>query len=163
MGNLVYCTGTFERSMDGKQRILLPKSLRLFLAGVDSLFLSPGTDGCIEIHNETSLSRLASDSQNSQAAYQSKTTFSRIFFAQSERCQVDSNHRLRVAGSLSELAGLVSPVVIVGVGNHWEIWNRQNWHDYLSRHQSNFDHHAELVRGGSKDCEIVKEVSNKPR
>ena len=159
----MFCTGTFQRSIDGKQRILLPKPVRQFLAGSDVLFLTPGTEGCLELHNETSLQQLASDFQHSRAAYQSKSTFSRIFFAQSQRCQVDANDRLRVPSGLSELAGLVSPVVLVGVGNHWEIWSGAQWDDYIERHQTDFDHHAQLVRGASPEQEMEMGVANRPR
>ena len=160
----VFCTGIYERSLDGKQRILLPKSLRLFLDGGDCLFLTPGTEGCLEIHNESSLRALALESENSGAGYQSKTTFSRMFFAQSQRCEIDSHQRIRVAGGLSELVNLVSPIVIVGVGSHWEIWNKPRWHDFLLAHQSSFDRHAASVRGGTEEP-VHREASqtNKPR
>lgn len=149
----MFCTGTFQRSMDGKQRILLPKPVRQFLLGADGLFLTPGTEGCLELHNEASLQQLAADFQQSQATYQSKSTFSRIFFAQSQRCQMDAHDRLRVPAGLSEFAGLASPIVLVGVGSHWEIWGGSRWEEYLVSHQANFDHHARLVRGGTSGQE----------
>ena len=157
------CTGTYQRSMDGKQRILLPKPVRQFLGGADSLFLTPGTEGCLEVHTETSLQQLATDFQQSRVAYQSKSTFSRIFFAQSERCQVDANDRLRVPAALSKLIGLVSPIVLVGVGNHWEIWSGSQWDTYIARHQADFEHHACRVRGGGPDQEREVEVIKRPR
>ncbi len=159
----MFCTGTYERSMDGKRRILLPKTVRYYLHEDKYLFLTPGTDGCLEIHNEASLGELAARSQNSRVAYQSRATFSRIFFAQSQRCEIDASHRLRVAGSLSDLVELESPVVIVGVGGHWEIWNRSVWHRYLQQNQTDFDHHAKIVRGGGDRTEPLEEVVNKPR
>ena len=164
MGVCVFCAGTFERSLDGKERILLPKSLRLFLGGGDCLFLTPGTDGCLEIHNETSLRALAKAYENSDAGYPCKTIFSRIFLAQSQRCEIDSHQRIRVAGRLIELVSLVSPVVIVGVGSHWEIWNQPTWNDFLLANQSSFDRHAASVRSGG-EVSVLADTShtNKPR
>ena len=132
-------TGTFQRSLDGKARFLLPKRVRAELSESNLLFLTPGTDHCLELHTDESLHTLAERANQSAAGSQNIKSFSRLFYAQAEQCGIDAQGRIRIPKSLTSYAGLEKDIYIVGVGFNWEIWDVANWRSYLQTHEDEFD------------------------
>ena len=135
-------TGTFRRSVDGKQRIAVPKRLRSVMEG-HALYLAPGTDGSLALYPEPAFTRLADRLADSSPAGPDVRSFSRLFFAQAERVEADSQGRFRVPLELFRLAGLQDEVVLIGVRDHIEIWDVQRWDAYLAARRDNYDQIAE--------------------
>ncbi len=147
-------TGTYQRSLDGKLRVLLPKRLRSGGLGLDlekgaNLFLTPGTDHCLELHTTESLNELARRANQSPAGSKSIRSFSRLFYARAQHCEVDSQGRIRIPQELARLADLSKEVVFIGVGFHWELWNLELWEAYLKENDAAFDQIAERTFDGS--------------
>ena len=132
-------TGTYPRSLDGKARFLLPKRLRAEIAKLPTLFLTPGTDRCLEIHTPDSLNDLATRASQSAAGSRNIKSFSRLFYAQAEPCDIDNQGRIRIPQTLVDYAVLNKEIVIVGVGFNWEIWNVEQWQQYLKINEDEFD------------------------
>ncbi len=152
-------TGTFFRALDDKQRIGLPKPLREPLATSDSsvFYLAPGTDGSLAFYSERAFTQLAEQIDRSSPNSQDVRAFSRLFFAQAQRVEVDSQGRLRIPLELARLARLEKEIVLIGVRDHIEIWNRREWDEYLGRQQARYDEIAETAldrRGISRGGEI---------
>ena len=139
-------TGTFERKIDDKGRIQLPKLLKQHLKRVEvPMFLCPGTNGCIELHDQQSLTELKRKIESSVAGNATSKTFQRLFFSQAETCMADSQGRIRLSEKLSEWAGLKQEVVLVGLGDYWEIWDENTWSEYVVAEQLAFDSYADRV------------------
>ncbi|MGC3966420.1 MAG: division/cell wall cluster transcriptional repressor MraZ [Pirellulales bacterium] len=145
-------TGTFPRVVDDKQRIALPKRIREVLeAGPDAkqlgLFLTPGTDSSLALYREDSLTalgeRLAAASPNRRDV----RAFGRAFYAQAERIELDDQNRFRIPAALVTHAGLTKEVVLLGVQDHLEIWDKQRWERYLAEQSAEFDRIAEEAFG----------------
>ncbi len=141
----VFCTGTFDRTLDDKLRLLIPKTVKKTLREGESLFLTPGLDECLELHNEQSIEKRALDAERSQSSSQNRKSFSRLFFAQAEKCDFDAQNRIRIPQRLIEWSKLENRVVILGVGPHWEIWNESIWHQYCQQHKPEFDQIAQAL------------------
>jgi MraZ protein len=140
-------TGTFPRTLDEKQRLAIPKRLRDALAqaatAVDVLYAAPGTDGSVALYTEESFARLGEQLAASPPTGQDVRAFSRVFYAQAERLEVDRQGRVRIPPELVRLAGLEKEVMLVGVRDHLELWNRQRWDTYLAEQQVQYDKLAE--------------------
>ena len=76
-------------------------------------------------------------------AGQDVRAFSRLFFAQAEGVEADSQGRFRVPPTLFEQAGLKDEVVLIGVRDHIEIWDVERWDAYFAAKQENYDQIAE--------------------
>ena len=140
-------TGTFIRSLDEKQRFSLPKPLREALGAIPDgvLFLTPGTDGSLALYPPEAFSRLASQLGHDSPTAQDVRAFSRLFYAQAQRVEVDRQARIRIPVELARLADLEKEIVLVGVRDHMEIWNRGRWEAYLLDKQARYDEIAERV------------------
>jgi MraZ protein len=138
-------TGTFVRSVDEKQRIAIPKRLRDSLQGAtkSDLYLTPGTDGSLALYTEEVLDLLRVRLAAASPTQQDVRAFNRLFYARAERVEVDAQGRMRVPPSLAEMAGLGKEAVLVGAGDHLELWDRQRWDAYLGQRLSHYDEIAE--------------------
>jgi MraZ protein len=146
-GKKMLLTGTFPRTIDEKQRLAIPKRLREALGQGEAeacvLYAAPGTDGSLALYTEESFSRLAEQLAASPPTGQDVRAFSRLFYAQAQRLEVDRQGRVRIPPELVQLAGLEKEVVLVGVRDHLELWNRQRWEAYLAEQQAQYDQLAE--------------------
>lgn len=144
-------TGTFKRSIDDKQRIAIPKRLRSALVPADckGLYIAPGTDGSLAIYSEASFAGLASQLADNPPTAQDVRAFSRLFFARAQYAEVDNQGRVRVPPELATFAALQGEVVMIGVGDHLEVWNADQWQAYLGERQSQYDEIAEKAFGKS--------------
>lgn len=139
-------TGEFQRAIDEKCRVAVPKPLREAL-GTDAktLFVTPGTDGSLSLYTEAALAKLAERLAAASPNGQDVRAFSRLFYAKAQAVELDSQGRIRVPSELARLAGLAAEVVMLGVQDHIEIWDRVRWESYVADRQSHFDEIAEAA------------------
>lgn len=138
-------TGTYQRSLDSKARFLIPKRMRSELTNASTIFLTPGTDHCLELHTGESLNELAQRASHSAAGAKNVKSFARLFYAQAEPCEIDSQGRIRIPKALRTYAKFNDEIVIVGVGFNWEIWAPLLWQSYLANHEDEFDKIAQAT------------------
>src|SRR5207248_9354448 len=123
-------TGTYERSLDEKLRIALPKRLRDVLAGQEKLVVTLGTDGALAIFTEATFAGLADKLAARSPTGPEVRAFSRLLYAQSQSVEIDSQGRVRLPAELIRLAALEDEVVLLGVGDRIELWNKSRWQAY---------------------------------
>lgn len=151
-------TGSYRRSLDEKLRLAIPKSLRDALgteSQLNSLYITPGTDGSLTIYTAAVLEALGQSLAKSSPAAKDTRAFSRLFYAQAQPAEVDGQGRLRVPPELAKLAGLTTEVVVLGVRDHIELWNAAAWDEFLAATQPSYDELAEKVlRGAGADGQV---------
>ncbi|NIP84232.1 MAG: division/cell wall cluster transcriptional repressor MraZ [Planctomycetales bacterium] len=142
-------TGTFTRAVDDKQRIAIPKELRAALGenreGI--FYVAPGTDGSLAIYEQDAFVQMGQRLAHAPPAQRDVRAFGRLFYAQAHRVELDRQGRLRIPTPLSDWAGLGREVVLVGVGDHMELWEQRRWESYTSEQQGKYDELAEAAFG----------------
>jgi MraZ protein len=73
--------------------------------------------------------------------------FTRLFYAQAQRVELDRQGRIRIPPELVQLAQLDKEAVLLGVQDHLELWASDRWQAYLTEKQSHFDEIAEAALG----------------
>jgi MraZ protein len=145
-------TGTFSRTVDEKLRLAIPKRLRDAMqchsGGV--LYVAPGTDRSLAIYGEQAFSRLAEKLAQASPAREDVRAFLRLFYAQAQQVELDSQGRVRIPSELAALAGLEKEVVLLGVQDHLEVWSAGQWQNYLAQKQLHYDEIAETAFDGKK-------------
>ena len=145
-------TGTFTRSVDEKLRIAIPKRLREALGCPDSgaLYVAPGTDGSLAIYAEGAIERLAERLAQASPTQKEVRDFTRLFYARTQRVELDRQGRVRLPADLAELGRLGKEVVLLGVQDHVELWASDRWEAYLAEKRARYDQIAEAAFGGSR-------------
>ncbi len=143
-------TGTFRRSIDEKLRFAIPKSLRDGFGFPQNsiLYLAPGTDGTLAFYPEPSFSRLAEKLEQGPHNTKEVRAFSRLFFAQVQRVDVDKLGRVRLPSESAQLVSVRKEIILLGVHDHLEVWDTQRWEAYLSCTQPHYDELADRAFSG---------------
>lgn len=126
-------TGTFAANLDDKKTLLLPRAIRDQLGSCDTLLVSPGSDQCLWLTNQTHLDRLADRLEHSPAREVDVRTFKRLYFAQTEKAVVADDGRVALPDKLTQFAGLRQEVMLVGIDDHFEVWDAAKWRQYTQQ------------------------------
>jgi MraZ protein len=126
---LLPLTGTYPCNLDDKRLIALPKAIRDQLGG-DTVLISPGPDHCLWLTNQAHLDRLARRLEASPAREAEVRTFKRLYFAQTEKATLSGEGRVVIPERLAQFAGLHQEVVLVGIDDHFELWDVARWRAY---------------------------------
>ena len=122
--------GKHEHSIDEKNRLTLPARFRDALA--TGLVLARGIDRNIDVYPreswDASISRIAELDSLTREAREMK----RFVFAGAAVAELDRQGRVLVPPDLAGHAGLSKDVVVAGVHDHIEIWDRAQWAVHVS-------------------------------
>jgi len=146
VGNMLL-TGTCERTLDEKLRFALPKSFRELFSGEKHLVLSLGMDGCLSLYSQHAFRALAEMLAARSPTGRDVRSFSRLLYARSQQVEIDPQGRIRVPAELARLASLEDELVLIGVGDRVELWNKERWETFLAEQQPRYDELAEAAFG----------------
>lgn len=134
-------TGTFQRSLDDKQRLAIPKRLRDAMgeAELDELYVAPEISRSLSVFSPPAFERRAARIEQLPSARSSVTDYLRLYYSQAERVEIDSQGRIRLPERLLKFAKLKQDVVLLGVHDHVEIWDSGLWEEFLREHSEEFD------------------------
>jgi len=122
--------GEYQLKFSGKGRIVLPVRMREELVTKQTI-LSRGFEGCIwgfsfEGFRQESKRQLEISATEERARY-----LRRYLFSGSVPVELDSQGRFVIPSALLTYAKLGEEVVIIGAGDHFEIWNSEFWEKHL--------------------------------
>ncbi|MCJ7740616.1 division/cell wall cluster transcriptional repressor MraZ [Candidatus Microgenomates bacterium] len=122
--------GTYEHNLMEKGRIALPKKLRSFLKG-QKVILRVGFEPCIVGFRESDWIETTRE-QLSKPFFLDKEgrDLRRRIFADAEYAQLDKQGRFIIPKSMMEYVEIKERVIIVGAGDHFEIWSLEKWEEY---------------------------------
>ncbi len=126
-------TGTYQCSLDEKGQLTLPRAIRDQLGSSDTVLLSPGPDKCLWLTNQPHLERLGERLDQSRANEADVRVFKRLYFAQTEKLTVNGDGRVTIPERLGQFAGLHQEVVLVGIDDHFEVWDAARWRSYTQQ------------------------------
>src|SRR5262249_37187186 len=110
------------------------------------LFVLPGPDRSLWLYSAGGLERLLEQLDRSPGSPSQVRRARRLSFAQAEECAVDRSGRVSLPERLVQFAGLRQEMVLVGVGDHLELWDALHWQQYLQRHRESREHGTEERR-----------------
>jgi MraZ protein len=136
--------GEYEHTIDDKNRLTLPAKFRQ--AFDDGLVLTRGLEPCLSAYprdkwTENVESRLDELDQLSKEG----RLMHRYFFSGAAEAELDKQGRVMVPAALSEHAGLGKEVVVVGIRDHLEIWDRAAWRAHLDEIEGSAEDVAERL------------------
>jgi transcriptional regulator MraZ len=122
--------GEYEHTLDEKHRLTLPARFRHSLAG--GVVLARGIERNIDVYPSDTwhenMVRIAELDSLSREAREMK----RYVFAGAAVAELDRQGRVLLPQHLGEHAGIGKDVVVAGVHDHVEIWDRAAWTAHLN-------------------------------
>lgn len=146
-------TGTYERTVDDKSRIAVPKQLREAFSsrngsdenGVTHLFVGPGDDQSLVVYSPADFDKLAQRMDSSSSTRAEVLKYERFFFPRAEKVEFDGQGRIRLPERLVAHAKLQREVLLLGVRDHAEIWDKTLWTEFEQQHSARFDEFAQAA------------------
>jgi MraZ protein len=136
--------GEHEHTLDEKNRLTLPAKFRQEFK--DGVVLTRGMDGCLYAYTRTDWERLVDDRLRSlDTLNREARLMQRFFFSGAVEAELDKQGRVMVPNALTESAGLQREVVVAGVYDHLEIWDRAAWRDHLKEVEGSAESVAERL------------------
>ena len=117
--------GEFEYKVDLKGRVPLPPRFRRELR--EGVVLTQGIEGCITAYPLAEWKKLAATLTSGSITRSKLRKLNRAIFATAFSATFDGQGRVALPVSLREYAGIEDEVVIIGVNNCLELWNREQW------------------------------------
>jgi MraZ protein len=125
-GNMRMFSGEFEYRIDEKSRVLLPPKYRRELE--DGLVLTQGPDPCVVIYPPAEWEKIANSLSSNGSLMPSKLRrLKRAVFATAFPTKMDGQGRITLPAALRKYAGIEADIVVVGVNNYLEMWNKARW------------------------------------
>lgn len=133
--------GSFEHSLDEKNRLLIPSRLRGQLG--TKLFIMKGYEGCLCIYPEEQFAKYLDKLQS--LPYESKLSrdIERISLSSVFELEIDKVNRVQIPTALVNKYSISKDVVVVGVIDHIEIWSKKKWDEYLKDNEAEFENKSE--------------------
>lgn len=125
--------GSYKVYFSGKNRIILPKKFRQELGNEDKFYLVKGIDGEIWGFNLNEWQKEVKNRLSLPLIELSGRLERRKFFSNAEECDLDSQGRFIISGELINYSEIKNEVLLIGAGDHFEIWNPKLWDKIMSR------------------------------
>ena len=124
--------GTFDYTLDAKNRLTVPAKFRASLS--DGVVLAKRVAGCVAVwrpddydaYMQAALERFHPMSPEAEQ-------LQRFFSANAHDTELDSAGRIMVPSFLLQHAALGKEVVVTGAGICLEVWDRGAWQEYNAR------------------------------
>lgn len=123
--------GEYSISVTEGGRIAIPKKIRENLKG-DVFVLTKGFDICLAGYDKEDWNKRTQALLEVSLLDKENIDKRRMLFSGANEIVIDDQGRLVIPKALSEYMGLSnSRVRIVGVGDHFEIWDESRWNEYV--------------------------------
>ena len=138
--------GEYEHTIDEKNRLTLPAKFRETFA--DGLVVTRGMDGCLDVYTKADWERHVRGRLEPLDPFSREArVMQRFAFSGAAESDLDRQGRIMVPPALVAHAALHREVVVAGVGDHLEIWDRAAWREHLKEVEGSAEHVAERLAG----------------
>lgn len=122
-------SGEYSHNLDAKGRVIMPSKLREDLG--DNFYVTKGFEGCLAVYSQEEFEKLGNAIQSLPGNMREVRRLQRLIITGAHLCEADKQGRFVIPPTLREFASLDKELVIVGNGDHAEIWDSARWDEYL--------------------------------
>jgi len=139
--------GEYTHTLDDKDRFILPAKFREKVKAFKKkkFYITRGLDGCLFLFADAAWQKLEEKLKSLPFTKQQSRFFNRLYFSGASEIDIDSQGRIAISGYLKEFAGIKREIVIVGVTDRIEVWDRENWNKFYQKNRKKFEGMAESL------------------
>ncbi|MGZ5288317.1 MAG: division/cell wall cluster transcriptional repressor MraZ [Actinomycetota bacterium] len=125
--------GTHSYQLDPKGRVSLPARFRA--AFVDGCWITVGQDRCLYVFPRAEWERRSDEVASFPLSDNDGRAYARLFFGASDEVRLDGQGRVTIPQRLRESVGIDKDVVVLGVRDRMEIWDRETYEGYAAGYE----------------------------
>ncbi|MBQ3791477.1 MAG: division/cell wall cluster transcriptional repressor MraZ [Clostridia bacterium] len=122
-------TGKYEHSVDSKNRLFIPAKHREILG--ESFMITRSTDRCLSVRSMVEWEKYTAK-LNELPATEMRGVL-RFIYSNAQSATPDGQGRIILTPEQMAFAGIRKNAVIIGVGDHAEIWSEENWKEQTEK------------------------------
>ena len=125
--------GATQVNLDAKGRMAIPTKIRdpLTAGGTVRLVLTAHPDGCLLLYPAPAWEPIRARVMAFPSLDKQFSVWKRLLVGFAEEVEPDGAGRLLVSPELRAFAKITRPVMLVGQGSHFEIWDLETWQKHL--------------------------------
>lgn len=135
--------GEYTHNLDAKGRISVPAKFRSELGS--SAIVTRGLDACLFLYPKAEWETMATKLASLPISSSSARSFSRMMLSGAMEVEIDKQGRALLPGYLRSYAGITGPVMVTGVYNRAEIWDKGTWEAYSTDAAASNEANAEKL------------------
>lgn len=134
-------------SIDSKGRVNVPAKMRKAMSpeANDTFTVTRGVDKCIEAYPLDEWKKHEEKFETLNQYNTENRYFLRMVLMWSEEVSLDGQQRISIPKKLLDYAAIENKVIIVGVGDHIELWNPDEFDKYINQRQEPYEEVAAKV------------------
>ena len=146
--------GEYQTTLDEKGRITVPSRFRELMKVLNHhvWYMARGFDGAVALYNQEEWSKLSGEFKGLAVMDVRALDFRRLFFGSVAEVQWDQQGRMAVPAHLRAHGGLEREVVVLGLGDHLELWGRARWDAFLGDKGQQFKEMASALFSKQQDA-----------
>ena len=141
----MFFIGTYNHSLDEKNRVILPSKLRERDKLGKKVYITLGLDKCLALYPEETFYQIATNLSRASSLQDDNRGYKRTFFSNSYECEIDGHGRIQLARELCDKCSIKKDVVIIGVDDHVEIWDKTQYQSVSEINDSNYEANASKI------------------
>ena len=130
-------TGEFNHSIDAKGRLIIPSKFRENLG--ENFVITKGLDGCLFLYPDSEWKIFEEKLRTLPLTNKDARIFTRFFLGSAVDGGLDKQGRVLISSALRNFANLEKEVVLVGVLDRVEIWDKAKWEENNTAIEDNMD------------------------
>lgn len=135
--------GEYSHNLDDKGRLAIPKKFHADLS--KGAVVTRGLDSCLFLYTKKEWQALAEKLANLPFAQANTRAFARLMLAGAMDVAIDKQGRIMIPEYLRAYAGVAKEVVIAGLYNRLELWDKEKWEAYKKKTESESNAIAEQM------------------
>jgi MraZ protein len=143
--------GRFEIKLDPKGRLSLPAAYRQSLPGQTPQVVVTNSRyrsrSCLHVYSLNEWEKLERRIGRMSSLRAEVQAFSRFYLSGGQSVEVDAQNRILVPQTLRRFAELEARLVLVGMGDKFEIWSQENWDAIYQDLAESFEETMSAVAG----------------
>ena len=117
--------GQYAHTLDDKGRLTIPARFRELLEA--GAYITQGFEENLMVLTKPAFEIISQRVNGMSITDPTARVLKRLIFATADLVEVDKSGRIRVPQFLLEQAKLKEEVIVVGVGDYFELWSPDNW------------------------------------
>lgn len=135
--------GYYEHTLDDKGRLVIPSKMREEAGS--RLYIMKGYDGALSIFKATKFEEMIKEAQGTPFTKSNSRKYLRIQLGSTCEMEVDSHGRIQIPSQLLIRYNITKEVVVLGVGDHIEVWSKETYLEYEKAADEDFEEIAETL------------------
>lgn len=136
--------GRFNHSLDDKGRLVIPSKMRDQFSRL--IYIMKGYDGALAIYKEQEFLKLVEQAEKLDFNKKNTRFYLRSQLASTCELELDKQGRVQIPTQLLNQYKIGKDVIIIGVGDHIEVWDKAIYEKYESEANENFEEIAENLK-----------------